>query len=308
MSSSTAGPEEIGSQSEPRSGPTLVVLAAGQATRYGGVKPLSPVGTAGEAVVDLLASDAASAGFSTIVLVLGPDTAAAIRYHVERTWPSEVDVRFALQETPRGTVDAVLAAGEHLKGDTAFGVSNADDLYGADALGQLAAHLSSGAAENALVGFRLRNSLVGTDPVTRGICEIDGHGRLRSVTERRFVSPVDGGFRSGDGLDPASLDGDLLVSMNLWGFAPPMLDLLAAVMDDADRAGETAEVLLPDAVGGLLGGRQLRGLSAQPFRVLVSEGPCIGITHPGDLALVQAELAAQVGGGDRPARLWRQRD
>jgi len=284
-------------------GPTLVVLAAGQATRYGGVKPLAPVGTAGEAVVDVLVSDALAAGFSTIVLVLGPATAPAIRYHVEKTWPAEVDVRFVLQDEPKGTVDAVLAAAEHLKSDLPFGVSNGDDLYGAEALGRLAGHLTSGAREHALVAFRLRNSLIGTEPVTRGICEVDDSCHLRTVTERRQVSQDGGEFRSGDGLEPASLDGDALVSMNLWGFAPPMLDVLAAAMDEPDRAG--GEVLLPDVVSELLGGRRLGDLMTPPFRVLLSEGRCIGVTHPGDLALVQADLAAQVGAGERPAQLWR---
>ena len=88
--------------------PALVILAAGRARRYGGCKPLAPVGTHGEAVIDLVASDAVAAGFETIVLVLGPSTGAAIRYHVEHTWPGAVDVRFATQPKPRGTVDAVL--------------------------------------------------------------------------------------------------------------------------------------------------------------------------------------------------------
>ena len=83
--------------------PTLVILAAGRARRYGGCKPLAPVGTHGEAVIDLVASDAVAAGFGTIVLVLGPSTGPAIRYHVEHTWPEAVDVRFATQSAPLGT-------------------------------------------------------------------------------------------------------------------------------------------------------------------------------------------------------------
>src|SRR5271168_2623028 len=81
--------------------PALVILAAGRARRYGGCKPLAPVGTHGESVIDLVASDAVAAGFGTIVLVLGPSTGAAIRYHVEHTWPDAVDVRFATQPAPR---------------------------------------------------------------------------------------------------------------------------------------------------------------------------------------------------------------
>ena len=123
-------------------GPPLVILAAGRARRYGGVKPLAPVGPRGEAVIDLVASDALAAGFGTIVLVLGPATGPAIRYHVERTWPSHVDVRFALQEAPLGTVHAVLSASDHV-GDTPYGVGNADDIYGRAACALLAAHLEA---------------------------------------------------------------------------------------------------------------------------------------------------------------------
>ena len=109
--------------------PALVILAAGRARRYGGCKPLAPVGPRGEAVIDLVASDALAAGFGIIVLVLGPSTGPAIRYHVEHTWPDAVDVRFAIQPAPLGTVHAVLSASEHI-GDAPYGVGNADDIYG----------------------------------------------------------------------------------------------------------------------------------------------------------------------------------
>ncbi len=90
--------------------PPLVVLAAGMARRYGGCKPLAPIGPNGEAVIDLLVSDAVAAGFGQIVLVLHPESGPAVRYHVERCWPKSVDVAFAEQRVPLGTVHAVLAA------------------------------------------------------------------------------------------------------------------------------------------------------------------------------------------------------
>ena len=89
--------------------PALVILAAGMARRYGGCKPLAPIGPHGEAVLDLLVSDAVRAGFGRIVLVLHPETGPAIRYHVERTWPESVRVGFAEQRVPLGTTHAVLA-------------------------------------------------------------------------------------------------------------------------------------------------------------------------------------------------------
>jgi hypothetical protein len=276
-------------------GPALVILAAGRARRYGGCKPLAPVGTHGEAVIDLVASDALAAGFGTIVLVLGPSTGAAIRYHVERTWPASVDVRFALQPKPLGTVNAVLSASDHI-GDTPYGVGNADDIYGQAGCTLLARHLTS-ATTNALVGYRLAGAVVGHSPVTRGICQVSEDGRLLGVDERRQVTATpEGGFVSGDGREPATLSPDARVSMNLWGFTPDFHKALQAAMDAATDASEEAEVLLPLVVAESLG--------AHTFTVLEAEGRCIGVTHPDDLELVQADLNRQVGLGERPARLW----
>ena len=277
-------------------GPALVVLAAGRAKRYGGCKPLAPVGAHGEAVIDLVASDALSAGFSAIVLVLGPDTGPAIRYHVERTWPAAVDVRFALQPEPRGTVDAVLSAAEFV-GDASYGVGNADDVYGIAGCALLAAHLQAHGDANALVGYRLADAVIGFSPVTRGICRLDADGRLLGVDERRQVRALpEGGFVAGDGREPASLPADARVSMNLWGFTPGFHKVLQDAMDTAVDASEEKEVLLPEVVAQSLG--------TSPFSVLPAEGRCVGVTHPDDLALVQAELNRQVAAGERPAGLW----
>jgi hypothetical protein len=277
-------------------GPPLVVLAAGRARRYGGCKPLAPVGPHGEAVLDLVASDAVAAGFGTIILVLGPSTGPAIRYHVERTWPRALDVRFAMQPAPLGTVHAVLSASDHV-GDAPYGVCNADDVYGRGGCAQLVAHLRSGGEANALVGYRLADAVIGFSPVTRGICQIAPDGRLLGVDERRQVTATpDGGFTAADGGQPAKLSPDARVSMNLWGFTPAFHKLLQAAMEAATDASEEAEVLLPEVVA--------QSLPSATFTVLEATGRCVGVTHPDDLALVQGELQRQVAAGERPAGLW----
>jgi MobA-like NTP transferase protein len=277
-------------------GPALVILAAGRARRYGGCKPLAPVGTHGEAVIDLVASDAIAAGFGTIVLVLGPSTGPAIRYHVEHTWQTGVDVRFALQPAPLGTVHAVLSASDHV-GDRPYGVGNADDIYGRAACAQLTAHLLGDADTNALVGYRLSDAVIGNSPVTRGICKVSPDGTLLGVDERRQVTRTPGdGFVAGDGREPAELSPDARVSMNLWGFTPAFHKTLQSAMDAASDASEEAEVLLPEVVAESLG--------SNTFTVLPAQGRCIGVTHPDDLTLVQAELNRQVAAGERPAGLW----
>ncbi|HMD46139.1 MAG TPA: NTP transferase domain-containing protein [Acidimicrobiales bacterium] len=284
-----------------RGSPVLVVLAAGRARRYGGCKPLAPIGPNGEAVIDLLAGDALTAGFSTLVLVVGPATGAAIRYHVEHVWPRSLDVHFALQEAPLGTVDAVLAASGRL-GGTPFVVANADDLYGPDALALARAHVADTDhdAPNALVGFRLRSAVVGREPVTRGVCRSDAAGRLLGIEERRQVQPLDHDrFSVKDGHEPTELDGDVLVSMNLFGFAPGIIGHLESAM--ATRtASVDSEVLLPEVVSNLAAS----GAADAAVRVLPTEDRCIGVTHPGDLELVQAEVKRLVATGQRPAGPW----
>ncbi len=277
-------------------GLTLVVLAAGRAKRYGGCKPLAPVGPHGEAVIDLVASDALAAGFETIVLVLGPSTGPAIRYHVEHTWPAGVDVRFATQPAPLGTVNAVLCASDYV-GDTPYGVGNADDIYGRDGCELLAAHLREGTDTSTLVGYRLADAVIGFSPVTRGICRLADDGRLLGIDERRQVHATGaGGFVAEDGREPIELSADARVSMNLWGFTPAFHKMLQTAMEGAVDASEESEVLLPEVVAQSLG--------TSSFLVLAAPGRCIGVTHPDDLALVQAELNRQVADGERPAGLW----
>lgn len=285
--------------SEASSGPALVVLAAGQARRYGGCKPLAPVGPGGEAIIDLVASDAVAAGFSTIVLVLSPSTGSAIRYHVEHQWPKAVDVRFAEQSTPRGTVDAVASAWGELDADATYGVANADDLYGPAPLGLLAGHLVADSGEQALVGFPLALATIGDAPVTRGVCTVSPEGYLSGIDERRHVVP-DGPerFRADDGRQPDELAGDALVSMNLWGFTPSMRARFEAAL--AGAGPNHGEVLLPEVVSTLVGG----SAAAERFRVLAATTPCVGVTHPDDLTLVQDAIARQVGRGERAAELW----
>jgi hypothetical protein len=276
--------------------PALVILAAGRAKRYGGCKPLAPVGPHGEAVIDLVASDALAAGFGRIALVLSPSTGPAIRYHVEQTWPRAIDVHFATQPVPRGTVDAVLSAAE-VVGDAPYAVGNADDVYGRDGCAQLVEHLTGDEDANALVGYRLVDAVIGFSPVTRGICRVGDDGRLLGVDERRQVTALPGGgFVSDDGREPKELPGDARVSMNLWGFTPAFHQVLREAMDAATNASEEAEVLLPEVVA--------QSLATSSFTVLPAAGRCVGVTHPDDLSLVSAELNRQVAAGERPAGLW----
>jgi hypothetical protein len=275
---------------------------------------LAPIGPNGEAVIDLLVSDAVAAGFGQIVLVLHPESGPAIRYHVERCWPRALEVAFAEQPLPLGTVHAVLAAKEDLGSDRPFAVSNADDVYGEVAMGQLADHLRSGRDEHVLVGYQLAATVATDDPVTRGVCEVDERGYLVSLTERRQVIRHDHGktFASGDGIEPVTLDGESPTSVNLWGFQPAMWEVLQSAMDASGideeavmasvaAGGEApkAEVLLPEVVAAMVD----RG-EGLPVRVVNTDAKLLGVTHMADLPLVSAELSRQVAWGTRPSRQW----
>ena len=294
--------------------PSLVVLAAGMARRYGGCKPLAPIGPHGEAVLDLLASDAVRAGFGRIVLVLHPETGPAIRYHVQQCWPATVDVAFAEQRLPLGTVHAVLAAQEALGGAESFAVSNADDVYGESAMGMLVDQLTSSTAEHVLVGYQLHNTVATDEPVTRGICTVGSTGLLASLDERRQVhtDPASGGFVSDDGLEPRELSADLPASVNLWGFQADIWKVFHLSMDASGLDEEAllaqvatgaevpkAEVLLPEVISTMVADG-----TGLPVRVVTTDAKLVGVTHAADLPVVSAELARQIAWGVRPPGLW----
>ncbi|HWE71217.1 MAG TPA: sugar phosphate nucleotidyltransferase [Acidimicrobiales bacterium] len=292
-----------------------MVLAAGMARRYGGLKPLAPAGPHGEAVIDLLASDALAAGFGHLVLVIHPESGPAIRYHVARNWPSSISVSFAEQRLPLGTVHAVLAARAEVGKDQPFAVANADDVYGQSGMGLLASRLGDDQREHALVGYHLASTIVTDAPVTRGVCRVDDAGRLTAIDERRQVSRLPDGasFLAQDGVLPDKLSGEELVSVNLWGFRESIWDVFDAAMeasglDEDALLAEVAsgkeipktEVLLPEVIGTMIASGQ-----GWPVRVLATDSSCIGVTHAEDLPVVRAELSRQVAWGTRADRLWK---
>lgn len=273
------------------SGPSLVILAAGRARRYGGLKQLAPVGLHGEGVIDLLASDAYAAGFDDIVFVINRETGPEIEEHVATHWPKGHRVTFTYQRELRGTVDAVLSAETCLDLTKPFGVSNADDLYGRDSFRRLGHHLAT-SPNNCLVGFQLERALVGELPVSRGTCMVV-NGHLTEIVERRNVSATLEGYHAADGLEPASLHPQTTVSMNLWGFQPSILTLMHQVVNEHDFSQEK-EIQLSTFVGKILHHTPLR------FDVIPSTARCIGVTHAEDLPLAQMLVRDEIDAGERP--------
>ena len=273
------------------SGPSLVILAAGRARRYGGVKQLAPVGLHGEGVIDLIASDAYAAGFDDIVIVINPDTGPEIQEHVAKNWPKGRRVSFTHQTELRGTVSAVLAAEDSLDLTQPFGVSNADDLYGRESFLHLGQHLAT-SANNCLVGFELERALVGELPVSRGTCVVV-NGHLTEIVERRNVSATLEGYFADDGLEPAILHPQTTVSMNLWGFQPGILPLMHKSVEQHAFEKEK-EIQLSTFVGQILHRTPLR------FDVIITKSRCIGVTHADDLPLAQILVREEIEAGERP--------
>ncbi len=226
--------------------PTVVILAAGMGSRYGGLKQVDPVGPSGETIMDYSVYDALRAGFGRIVFVIRRDFDEIFRTTIGARYARAVEVAYAYQSLddlpegmsvpaertkPWGTAHAIRAAREVV--DTPFAAINADDFYGRDAFQQLASFLNTTAAGDAakprfaMVGYRLDQTLSGHGSVARGICDVGPDGLLVSVTEMTQLVRVPGGVENRDDPErPVALTGAERVSMNLWGFTPALFDAL----------------------------------------------------------------------------------
>jgi hypothetical protein len=278
----------------------LVILAAGHGRRFGGLKQLAEVGPHGEALIDYTAMDALACGFHKVVLIVREEIEDELMAHVDKHWPDELERVAVRQEGLAGTAQAVMSA--HPEVDGPFGVANADDLYGLDALRQLRSSLGGGDdAPHSLVGYRLADTIFGAETVKRGVCRADPSGQLVDIVEQKVTRLPDGSAYFGVPLDAGPgaagwpLSGDETVSMNLWGFARRMFDHLQEAIDGFDAPppapGENPpELLLPGVVGELVSADKDR------FAVLAAKGSCIGITHPSDLDFMRREIGNRAPG------------
>ncbi|HWO89356.1 MAG TPA: NTP transferase domain-containing protein [Gemmatimonadales bacterium] len=281
-------------------GLSLVVLAAGLGTRFGGLKQLEPVGPRGETLLDYTVHDAMRAGFKRVVFVIrqgmvrdfhpfasrfrGPLEIKLAFQHLEDA-PPGVNIR--ARRAPWGTAHAVLAAAPHVSGT--FAVVNADDFYGHEAFREAAAFLQrrpGGRVTWGLVGYPLDETLSASGPVNRAVCRVDADGWLLDLVERRV-----------DGSDAGRGD---VVSMNFWCFTQDLFTLLREGFDEfAPRAGPEHEYLLPNAV------RQALQAGLARVKVLRADSRWLGLTHPSDVAGVSAALRNLAGTGAYPDPLWR---
>lgn len=297
--------------------PSLVILAAGMGSRYGGLKQIDPVGPSGEIVIDYSIYDALKVGFKKIVFVIRKDIEKDFRKTIGSKFENRADVHYSFQakeslpegfqlpserQKPWGTGHAVLAAKNEI--NESFAVINADDFYGRCGYELLYNHLSTESNENlyAMVGFALRNTLSDFGTVARGICNVDKNGLLQKVTERTSIAK-EGNHAISNEPDGSilPLTGNEWVSMNMWGFSQNILSHLEdGFVEFLKEKIEIpkSEYFLPAVVDSLINNGKVQ------TKVLTSMDEWFGVTYQDDKPHVIKSIQTLVEKGIYPANLW----
>ena len=299
--------------------PTLVVLAAGMGSRYGGLKQVDPVGPSGEAILDYSVFDAHRAGFGKVVFIIRKDFETEFKERVGSKYEGILPVEYCYQDIndlpspftvpaerakPWGTAHAIRAARDLVK--EPFAAINADDFYGRDAFAKLAAFLQRPAAADgkfhfAMVGYKLDLTLSDNGSVARGICKVDG-GKLESVTEMTKLVRVPGGAENReDEANPVKLTGEERVSMNLWGFTPELFATLESRFPawlEKNGAELKSEWYIPFVVDELI------HEGKADVEVLPTDSNWFGVTYREDKPFVTAEIGKLVAAGEYPQSLF----
>ena len=298
--------------------PTLVVLAAGMGSRYGGLKQVDPVGPSGEAILDYSVFDAVRGGFGKVVFIIRKDFEQEFKAKIGAKYAGVIAVDYCFQDLndlpppyvfpegrtkPWGTAHATRAARNVVK--EPFAVINADDFYGRDAMAKLGAYLSGvdpDSLDFAMVGYRLSLTLSENGSVARGICRVSAEGMLQGVIEMtKLVRSGDMAENQEDPEHPVKVPLDSRVSMNCWGFTPRLF----AELEDrfvrflAARGTEMkSEWYIPFVVDELI------GEGKATCRLLPTDSSWFGVTYREDKPYVMDEIAKLVKAGEYPERLF----
>lgn len=301
--------------------PTLVVLAAGIGSRYGGMKQIDPIGPNGEIIIDYSIYDALNAGFGQVVFVINRDIEMAFRERVGNQVERQCETHYVFQSIdsvpegfeippdrhkPWGTAHATLGCKDVAK--TPFAVINADDFYGRSAYQALCTYLRDIQEHNDVhdyctVGYLLENTLTEHGHVARGVCSVDEDGYLVEIRERTRIEKFGHVAKyTEDGENWIEIPDGTIVSMNMWGFTPSLFAELEArfpqfLQEDHDNL-EKAEFLLPEVVGDLL--REKRAT----VKVLSANEKWFGVTYQQDKPRVKQAIRDLIDQGIYPKNLW----
>ena len=283
---------------------TLVVMAAGMGSRFGGLKQIAAVGKNGEAILDFSVYDAIEAGFDKVVFVINRNIEKDFKEIVGSRIEKKVEVEYVFQDVndlpdgfvcpegrvkPWGTGQAILCCKDVV--NTPFAVINADDYYGKSAFKQIYNNLVSDSENYCMVGFRLSNTLTENGHVSRGVCTVED-GFLTDIVERTKI--MDCRYTEDDGETWTPLSPDSVVSMNMWGFTPDIFEFLQKAFVDflTERGNEIkSEFYLPSVVDTLIKN------GVKKARVLVAEDKWYGVTYKEDKDYVVAAIADMVDSG-----------
>lgn len=299
--------------------PTLLVLAAGMGSRYGGLKQMDPMGPNGETVLDYSVFDAIRAGFGRVVFVIREDFAEAFKDTVGGRFAGKIEVDYVFQKLedvpegftipegrikPWGTAHAIRAA-RHVISEP-FAVVNADDFYGHDAYVCAARFFKSlpdgDQAASAMVGYPLENTLSDHGHVNRGVCQSHAEGDLSNVEEYLNIERESDGFVRGDALNGTrrEIPDGTSVSMNFWAFGPAFFGQLEEAFSRflTESGGElTSECYIPTVVDHLIHSGYTR------CTILKTTSPWFGVTYPDDKPFVVASIRKLIDAGEYPGKL-----
>lgn len=300
--------------------PTLLILAAGMGSRYGGLKQLDQFGPSGETIMDYSVYDAMKAGFGKVVFIIREDFADEFKEKIISKYEGKIPVEIVFQSLdripegytlnperskPLGTAHAVWCAREVL--DTPFAVINADDFYGSGSFKIMADYLSqmddASTARQVMVGYMVKNTLSENGSVSRGVCEIKEDGTLGTIIERtKIYTKEDGSIVFEEDGEETPLEPETVVSMNMMGFSSSTLSYydsdLKAFLDE--NAGELKkEFFLPLVLNNLI----QRGISC--VDVLTTTEQWYGVTYPEDKPSVIESIDRKIKDGIYPTPLWK---
>lgn len=301
--------------------PTLLVLAAGMGSRYGGLKQMDPMGPNGETVLDYSVYDAIRAGFGRVVFIIRKDFADDFKTQVGDKFADKIEVDYVFQDLndlpegfslpegrvkPWGTTHAILAARDAVK--TPFAVINADDFYGSDSFKQITSYFdqtaksTDGIDHYCMVGYKLENTLSDHGNVNRGICS-DTNGLLDEVEEHLNIEVEADGVCRGENLagERVELSVDAIASMNFWGFPPTIMqDLQGHLVEFLKERGTEmkSECYIPTDVDAMLKSGKA------DCNILETSSLWFGVTYPQDKDMCVASITKLVEQGEYPANLW----
>jgi len=297
--------------------PTLLILAAGIGSRYGGVKQMDKIGPSGESIIDYSVYDAIRAGFGKVVFVLNPKIEKEFKEVYEARLVGKIETDYVLQEVsavpkgveissdrikPWGTGHAVLVAKNVI--NEPFAVINADDFYGKNAfdlISEFLTNISNNSSDYAMVGYRLENTLSENGSVSRGICQTK-NGLLTDVVERTSIMYQNQDIVFTDEGETQTIAGDSVVSMNFWGFSPLYFEQLENDFIEfiKKNAGEIkAEFYIPTVVNDLINKKEAT------IKMLTSNDRWFGVTYQEDKATTINAINELVKNGTYPENLWK---